>query len=184
MYLRLLIFLLTILIPSCASSSLAFCMMYSAYKLNKQGDNISLNVFGCSWLSMLWWTQLNSEGTQPCMYPFSPQIPLPSRLSHNIEQSPMCYTVGPCWLSILNIEVCNFFIFVWEESGHTHTYSHTQRWSSILHAFLISDPQLAGGKGQVSWPKYAACNILYTSASNHHGPHQCISQLYAKLRRQ
>ena len=39
-YLRLLIFLLTILIPACASSSLAFHMMYSAYKLNKLGDNI------------------------------------------------------------------------------------------------------------------------------------------------
>ena len=39
-YLRLLIFLLAVLIPVCASSSLAFCMMYSAYKLNKQGDNI------------------------------------------------------------------------------------------------------------------------------------------------
>ena len=30
----------SILIPVCASSSLAFCMMYSEYKLNKQGDNI------------------------------------------------------------------------------------------------------------------------------------------------
>ena len=39
-YLRLLIFLLAILIPGCASSSPAFLMMYSAYKLNKQGDNI------------------------------------------------------------------------------------------------------------------------------------------------
>ena len=39
-YLRLLIFLLAILIPVCASSSLAFLMMYSAYKLNKQDDNI------------------------------------------------------------------------------------------------------------------------------------------------
>ena len=29
-----------ILIPACASFSLAFLMMYSAYKLNKQGDNI------------------------------------------------------------------------------------------------------------------------------------------------
>ena len=38
-YLRLLIFLLAILIPACASSSSAFLMMYSAYKLNKQGDN-------------------------------------------------------------------------------------------------------------------------------------------------
>ena len=39
-YLRLLVFLLMILIPAYASSSLAFCVTYSAYKLNKQGDNI------------------------------------------------------------------------------------------------------------------------------------------------
>ena len=39
-YLRLLIFLLAILIPAYVSSSLVFCMMYAAYKLNKQGDNI------------------------------------------------------------------------------------------------------------------------------------------------
>ena len=39
-YLRLLVFLLAILIPACASSSPAFLMMYSAYKLNKQGDSI------------------------------------------------------------------------------------------------------------------------------------------------
>ena len=41
-YLRLLIFLLALLIPACASSSPAFHMMYSAYKLNKQADNIQL----------------------------------------------------------------------------------------------------------------------------------------------
>ena len=40
-YLRL-IFLLAILIPACDSSSPTFCMMYSGYKLNKQGDNIQL----------------------------------------------------------------------------------------------------------------------------------------------
>ena len=39
-FLRLLIFLPTILIPAYASSSLVFLMMYSAYKLNKQNDNI------------------------------------------------------------------------------------------------------------------------------------------------
>ena len=39
-YLRLLIFLLAILVPACYSSRLAFRMMHSAYKLNKQGDNI------------------------------------------------------------------------------------------------------------------------------------------------
>ena len=39
-YLRLLVFLLAILIPACASSRPAFCMMHFVYKLNKQGDNI------------------------------------------------------------------------------------------------------------------------------------------------
>ena len=39
-YLRLLIFLPEVLIPACESSRPVFHMMYSAYKLNKQGDNI------------------------------------------------------------------------------------------------------------------------------------------------
>ena len=39
-YLRLVIFLLAIFIPACASSIPEFRMMYSAYNLNKQGDNI------------------------------------------------------------------------------------------------------------------------------------------------
>ena len=41
-YLRLLIFLLAILVPACVSSSPVFLVMYSAYMLNKQGDNIQL----------------------------------------------------------------------------------------------------------------------------------------------
>ena len=39
-YLKLFIFLQAILIPACALSSPAFCMLYSTYKLNKQGDKI------------------------------------------------------------------------------------------------------------------------------------------------
>ena len=39
-YLKLLIFLLAILIPAYVSCSPGFHMMYSAYKLNKQGENI------------------------------------------------------------------------------------------------------------------------------------------------
>ena len=39
-YLRLLRFLPEILLPACTLSTLAFYMMCSAYKLNKQGDNI------------------------------------------------------------------------------------------------------------------------------------------------
>ena len=34
------------------------------------------------------------------------QIIFALSLLHNIEQSSLCYTVGPCRLSILNIAVC------------------------------------------------------------------------------
>ena len=38
--------------------------------------------------------------------PILPQTPLPSLLPHSFEKSSLCYTVGLCWLSILNIAVC------------------------------------------------------------------------------
>ena len=34
------------------------------------------------------------------------QIVFPFKLSQNIEQHFLCYTIGPCWLSILDIAVC------------------------------------------------------------------------------
>ena len=36
----------------------------------------------------------------------STQTPLPSRLPDNIEQSSLCYTVGPFWLFVLNTVMC------------------------------------------------------------------------------
>ena len=44
-YLRLLIFILAILIPACASSSPVFLMMYSAYRLNNWSDKIFGTIF-------------------------------------------------------------------------------------------------------------------------------------------
>ena len=65
-YLRLLILLPETLIPDCASSSLAFHMIYSAYKLNKQGDkiqpwctpfpNLKQSIVPCVVLSVTSWT--------------------------------------------------------------------------------------------------------------------------------
>ena len=40
------------------------------------------------------------------------QVLFPYRLLQNIEQSSLCYTVGRCWLSILNIAVCIFLFMV------------------------------------------------------------------------
>ena len=65
-----------------------------------------------SWLTMLWEFQVHSKGAQPCvsMHPFYPTPALPSRLPHHTEQSSLRRTVGPCWVSILNIVVrtCQF----------------------------------------------------------------------------
>ena len=50
---------------------------------------------------------MNSEGlghTYTCIH--LPQTPFPSRLLCKVEQSSLCSTVGPCWLSILNIAGC------------------------------------------------------------------------------
>ena len=42
------------------------------------------------------------------------QILFPFRLLQYIKQSPLCYIVGPCWLSILFIYLfLDFFILYW-----------------------------------------------------------------------
>ena len=40
------------------------------------------------------------------------QILFPFRLLHNIEQSSLCYTVGPCWLSILFYLFFIIYLFI------------------------------------------------------------------------
>ena len=45
--------------------------------------------------------------------PILPQSALPSRLSHNIQQSSLCYTVGPCCIpGNLNLTVGYIFLIV------------------------------------------------------------------------
>ena len=95
-YLRLLIFLLGILIPACASSSPAFLMMYSAFKLNKQGDNIqpltnsfsylesvccSMSSSNCCFLTCI---QVSQEAGQVVLY---------SHLFQNFPQFIVIHTV-------------------------------------------------------------------------------------------
>ena len=80
-YLRLLIFLPAILIQACDLSSLAFCMMYYAHKLNKQSDNIqswrtplanleqvccSMSGSSCCFLTCI---QISQEAGQVLWYP-------------------------------------------------------------------------------------------------------------------
>ena len=89
-YLRLLIFLPAILIPVCASSCLAFHMMYSAYKLNKQCDNIqpwftpfpiwNQSVVPCQVLTVASWPAYRFLRRQVRW----PGIPISLRIFHNL----------------------------------------------------------------------------------------------------
>ena len=73
-YLKLLIFLPAILTTACASSSPEYLMMYPAYKLNKQGDNIqpwctpfpirNQSVFPCPVLTVASWPAYRFLGMQ------------------------------------------------------------------------------------------------------------------------
>ena len=59
-----------------------------------------------SYQTVIVWHEQQRDSAVHIQVSILPQTPLPSRLPHNIEQSSMCYTVGPYWLSILNIAVC------------------------------------------------------------------------------
>ena len=52
------------------------------------------------------------------------QILFPFGLLQNIEQSSLCYTIGPCWLSILNIAVFKFIF---------HKKKYTEHLVSVRH---------------------------------------------------
>ena len=73
-FLRLLIFLSAIMIPACASFSPAFCMMYSAYKLNNVNYKLALTKsIANEWRAKAFATCLYGVWTQ-CCYSCWPSI--------------------------------------------------------------------------------------------------------------
>ena len=118
-YLKLLIFLLENLIPACTWSSPAFLMMYSAYKLNKQGDNIqpwctpfptwnqsfSMSISNCCFLTCI---QISQEAGQVFWY---------SHLFQNFPQFVAIYTAKD--FGIVNkakVDVFwNSLLFLWSK---------------------------------------------------------------------
>ena len=99
-YLRLLIFLLAILIPAWASSSQAFYMMHSEYKLNKQGDNIQpwgtpfliwkQSIVPCPVLTVASWPPHRFHGRQVRW----PSIPNSLRIFHSLLWSTQSKAFG------------------------------------------------------------------------------------------
>ena len=121
-YVRLLIFLPEILIPACASSSPVFLRMYSAYKLNKQGDNIQRDSFpylepvccsmsssNCCFLTSI---QVSQEAGQVVWY---------SHLFHNFPQ------FISTQLKALAGSIKQKYMFFWNSLG----FSMTQQMLAI-----------------------------------------------------
>ena len=75
-----------------------------------------------------------------CIYYFSNSFPI--RLLQNIEQSSLCYTVGPFLVfyfkyssvlttvleKILETSVVSMGTFIWERYRETNSASHENRW--------------------------------------------------------
>ena len=118
-HLRLLMISLpAILIPACASSSPAFHVMYCAYKLNKQGENIqprctpfpTSSLFHVQFCCFLTCTQVSQEAGMVVWY---------SQLFKNFPQFVVIHTVkGFSIVNEVEIDVflkfsCFFYFFLW-----------------------------------------------------------------------
>ena len=79
------------------------------------------------------------------MYLFLFQIHLLIRVLQNIEQSSLCYTVGPCWLSILSVKVkllshVQFFATPWTvayQAPPSMGFSRQEYWSGLPFSIVV-----------------------------------------------
>ena len=137
-YLRLLIFLPAILIPACASYNLAFCMMYSAYKLNKQGDNIQ------PW----WWNQ----SVVLCPVLTVASWPAYRFLRRQVRWSGIplfknfLQFVVSCHLTLLKLSWYFYILIIWQWKVSVNHSSFTQSWFQSVpwewHESSVSTPFL------------------------------------------
>ena len=142
-YLRLLIFLPAILISACVSSSLAFYMMYSAFKLNKQGDNIQpwrtplpiwyQSVVPCPVLTcFLTCIQISQEAGQVIWHPIS------FRIFHSLLWSTQS--------KVLVYSIRQKQMFFWNSLAFSMTQQMLAIWSLVPLPFL--NPAWTSGSSQ------------------------------------
>ena len=130
-------FLLAILTPACDSSSQAFLMMYTAYKLNKQGDNIqrwhtafpiwNQSVVPCPVLTVASW---------PAYRFLKRQVRL-SGIPIRIFQFIVIHTVkGFGIVNKAEIDVFVFFFFFWNSLAFSIIQQMLAIWSLVPLPFL------------------------------------------------
>ena len=160
-YLRLFIFLPAVLISACASSSLAFHMIYSAYKLNKQGDNIqpctlfpiwNQSIVPCLVLTVASWPaykflrrQVGFSGISISLWIFysmlwSTQL---KALAESIKQMLFCNSLAFCmiqWmLAIWSLVPLPFLYSDWISGSSQFTYCWSLTWKTLSIALLACE---------------------------------------------
>ena len=99
------------------------------------------------------------------------QILFPIRLLHNIEQSSLCYTVGPCWLSILNTAVCTCQFWVKSIKLQNMGGPHLINWRPNSKDWSYQKKKFTSKPQQQLLPELAAC-LTDCSLSS---PHNCMN---------
>ena len=179
-YLRLLIFLLAILIPACASSSPAFLMMYSAYKLNKQGDSIQpwrthfplwkQSVVPCPVLTVACWPAYKFLKRQVRWS----GIPISFRIFHSLLWSTQFWGQPVIWKGfqwrVWVYLLCGFLHFVeFCEFFHSLTSCLCSPWTSV-----IPRTNKSPGSAWLCLPcqtgEWAKAGAIYTWTSPHVTP--------------
>ena len=105
-----------------------------------------------------------------------PQTPLPSRLPQNTEQSSLCYTVGPCWLSVLKKCLLVFFflflIYILFVYLFDCVRSQLQHVGSLFVTCGIKFPDQGSNLGLLLWE----CRVLTTRPPTK--SHVCLFLMY------
>ena len=113
----LLIFLPTILISACASSSQAFCMIYSANKLNNQGDNME------PWHTpfLIW-----NQSVVPC-----PVLTVASWPAHTFYRRQVRWSGIPISLRIFQFVVIHTKALAWSIKQKSMFF-----WNSLVYSMI------------------------------------------------
>ena len=82
--------------------------------------------------------------------PILSQIPISFSLTHNTEQSSMWYTIGLCWLSLLNIAVCSRLLIKW--SSKCVAFLDSMRSWFIGSHEVVSIQHRSGKPVLFTWP--------------------------------
>ena len=162
--LRLLIFFPAILIPVCASSSPAFLMMYSAYKLNKQGDNIqpwrtpfliwNQSVVPCPVLTVAFWpaTDFSAGRSGGLVFPVLPEFStvflwyttvnsfgIVNKAEIDVFLELSCFFDDPTDVGTLVFGSSAFLNLAWTFGNSWFTYLWSLAWRILTMALLVCE---------------------------------------------